>query len=103
MKRYYTLAQYNVGAGDRLIYEYLREQNIPFTMGGNFADEMESAIPQSAIGKFDPNQLVIYLVLLLEEAELSAISLALPNVVVLKNSRRVEAQNIVEGMFKWRI
>jgi len=106
MKQYYTLAQSFSLGDNRNLGEYLKSQNIRYTLGADFVDELQgygygykSIITHNQI---DRSLVRIYRVLI-DEYELTAIQMAVGGVSILRNRTGLEIKNKIRKMFSWII
>ncbi len=102
MKQYFTLTQtFLLGNRDNMVLEeYFRGQGIPFDIGAELAGDMRSKGFKIRGDVTDGTLLKRYTVLL-DEHELSAISLSVDGVQIVRNTTYIDRKNKVRGWFKW--
>lgn len=99
MKQYYTLVHVFNDTNHRILSEYLDEQNIYYTVGADFSDELEE------FGYVNPSvkwgTLLKTYIILVEDYELSAIMLSVGGIDIIKNRPAIRVRNIIRRYFSW--
>lgn len=97
MKLYYTLVQPFQSEGNRDLGNYLKAQEIKYTIGADTVEELRKYGCKIA----DKKQMMYRYVALIEEHELSAISLSVSDVEIIRNRTEQVLRNKIRGCFKW--
>lgn len=105
MRSYYTLVQ-PLFTEDRDLEEYLKNQGVKFKLGADRQEELvDYGFTISNDGKIHPvtgnREMIATYVVLLDEADLSAIKLSIPEVQIIKNRTWPNFVNTVRGWFSW--
>jgi hypothetical protein len=97
VKQYYTLVQPFQSEANRDLGHYLKSQDIDYTVG---ADTVEELRKYGCRASWDIYMMYKYVVLI-EEHELSAISLCISDVDVIRNRSEIDLKNKIRSYFKW--
>jgi hypothetical protein len=105
MKQYHTLVQ-PLHTDDRDLEEYFKSRDIGYRLGADRQEDLAeygfSIDKEIAAHPMIGNRpLVAVYVVLLDESDLSAIKLSIPEVQIIRNRRWFDFINTVRGRFLW--
>lgn len=105
MKLYHTLAQ-PLHTEDRDLEEYFKSQDIGYHLGADIPEDLaEYGFSVDQDGEIHPllghRKLVAVYVALLDDSDLSAIKLSIPEVQIIENRRWLNFRNTLRRQFSW--